>query len=123
VRDGRANTIERFLRSVAAVAGRDEVAVQSLAADARAAQLPQTGHAPTPLFDELAFDVSLRGRYGDVIRAVRELNAGDVATRITLASLGAADRRPGAGPQLNAAFHVHILREADDSTIRNAPPR
>jgi hypothetical protein len=123
VRDRRAVTIERFLRAVAGVARRDDVAVENISADVRQAPLPVAEHPPTPLFDELAFDVSLRGRYGDVIRAVRELNAGDVAARINLASLGAADRRPGAVPQLNAAFHVHVLREADDSTNHNARPR
>jgi|GEM_PF-2916379 hypothetical protein len=119
VRDRRAVTIERFLRAVAGVASRDGVAVESVASDARQVPLPAAGQTPAPPFDELAFDVSLRGRYGDVIRAVRELNAGDVATRIKLASLGTADRRAGAGPQLNAAFHVHLLREADDTTTNH----
>jgi hypothetical protein len=119
VRDRRAATIERFLRTVAGVAHRDGVAVESVAADARQAAPPTAGQTRATPFDELAFDVSLRGRYGDVIRAVRELNAGDVATRINLATLGAADRRSGAGPQLNAAFHVHLLREADDTTTKH----
>jgi hypothetical protein len=124
VRERRAATVERFLHTVAGVAGRDDVAVESVAADAReGAPLAVAAHAHTPLFDELALDVSLRGRYGDVIRAVRELNGGDVATRISLSSLGNAGRRPGARPQLTAAFHVLLLREADDSTTHNARPR
>jgi hypothetical protein len=121
VRDRRAVTIERFLRAVAGVAGRDGVAVESVAADARQATLPEAAQTQASPFEELAFDVSLRGHYGDVLRAVRELNSGDVATRINLASLGTADRRPGAGPQLNAAFHVHLLREADDTTTNHNP--
>jgi hypothetical protein len=119
VHDRRAVTVERFLREVAGVARRAGIAVESVAADVRQGPLPAAGQTQAAPFDELAFDVSLRGRYSDVIRAVRELNAGDVATRINLASLGTADRRPGAGPQLNAAFHVHLLREADDKTTKH----
>jgi len=122
VRDRRAATIERFLGAVAGIARRHDVAIESVAAGVGQTQpaLAQPAHAA--LFDELALDVSLRGRYGDVIRAVRELNAGDVATSITLASLGVADRRAGVRPQLNAAFHVRLLREADESTTHDARP-
>jgi hypothetical protein len=121
--EGRAATMERFLRTVAGVAGRDGVAVESVTGEARQLPPTATGRAQVPLFDETSLELGLRGQYGDVIRAVRELNGGDVATHITLASLGDADRRAGVRPQLNAAFHVLLLREADDSTIHNLRPR
>ena len=75
--------------------------------------MPSPHSATPPLLDEIPFELALRGRYADVIRAVRDLNAGDVAARMTLASLGNADRR-GAAPQLTAAFHVLLLREPDE---------
>jgi Tfp pilus assembly protein PilO len=121
VRERRSAVIERFLRATANVAVRDEVAVESVASDARSAYAASP-FARTPLFDELSLDLTLRGRYNDVIRAIRDLNGGDVAARIALASLSDADRRPGERPQLNAAFHVQLLREADESTTHDARP-
>jgi Tfp pilus assembly protein PilO len=122
VRETRAILVARFLHSVAAVALREGVAVENIAADVRQAPLA-TPVARTALFEELPFDLTLRGRYGDVIRAVRDLNSGEIATRITLASLSDADRRPGERPQLNAAFHVSLLREADVSTTHDVRSR
>jgi len=117
VGERRAAMVERFLRTVAGVSSHDAVTVQSVAA-AVAQSLPPPGRAAaTPLFEELPLDVTVRGRYGDVIRATRDLNAGDAVARITLATLANAQTRPGDRPQLNAAFHVTLLREADD-----APP-
>jgi hypothetical protein len=116
VGERRAAVVERFLRTVAGVSGRDAVAVQSVAAEAGQV-LPQPHRsAPALLFEEVPLDVTLRGAYGDVIRAARDLNAGDAVARITLATLGSAQTRPGDRPQLNAAFHVTLLRESDDAT-------
>lgn len=123
VRDRRTATIERFLRTMADVATRDGVAIESVAADVRQGTYAAARPLQAPLFDEVPLDLTLRGRYSDVIRAIRELNGGDVAARITLASLGDADRRPGERPQLNAAFHVLLLREADESTTHDVRPR
>jgi len=123
VRDRRAATVERFLRAVAGVAARDGVTVQTIAANALQVPRPAPRSTQAALFDELPLDLTLRGRYADVIRAVRELNGGDVAARISLASLGNADRRPGTRPQLNAAFHVLLLREGDDTTTPDARSR
>jgi hypothetical protein len=121
VRETRAITVERFLHAVASIAVRDGVAVENVAAGMRPG--PYASPSPQALFEEVPFDLTLRGRYPDVIRAVRDLNGGEIATRITLASLSDADRRPGERPQLNAAFHVLLLREADDSTTHGVRAR
>lgn len=110
----RAAVVERFLQTVAGVSGRDAVAVESVAATAAAP--PASRSAPVPLFEDVPLEVTLRGRYLDVIRAARDMNAGDAVARISLATLGNAQTRPGDKPQLNAAFHVSLLREADDAT-------
>jgi Tfp pilus assembly protein PilO len=113
--DGRVATVDRFLRTVAGISSRDNVAVESVAAGML---LPPGIRARTeqkPL-EELPLEITVRGQYGDVIRAVRDLNDGDAAARITLVSFGNADRRRGVRPQLNAAFHVTLLRENDDTT-------
>jgi hypothetical protein len=90
--------------------------VESIASGARQSTYAQSRGTPAPLFEQLPLELTIRGGYNDVIRAVRELNAGDVAAQINLASLSDAARRPGERPQLNAAFHVLLLREADEST-------
>jgi Tfp pilus assembly protein PilO len=116
----RAAVVERFLHTVAGVAGRDAVAVESVAAATAAVPTAATA---TPVFEDLPLDVTVRGRYGDVIRAARDLNAGDALARITLAALANAQARPGERPQLNAAFHVTLLREADDAAPLSARTR
>jgi len=116
--DRRAVTVDRFLRTVAGVSARDDVAVESVAAGFRPPPAVRAGVVQAPLLEEVPLDVILRGRYRDVIRAARDLNDADSAARITLASLGNADRRQGVLPLLNAAFHVTLLREADDQTPR-----
>lgn len=117
VGERRAAVVERFLRTVAGVSGRDAVAVESVAAAPTQPPLPPAGRpASTPVLEGVPLEVTLRGRYGDVIRAARDLNAGDAVARITLAALGTAQTRRGDRPQLNAAFHVTLLREADDAT-------
>jgi hypothetical protein len=124
LRAPRSAAVERFLRTIADVAARDGVAVERVASDASPMPgLVASARAPAPLFDELGLDVALRGGYADLIRAVRELNGGDAARRINLTSLGNADRRPGVRPQLDADFHVFLLREADESTTTDARPR
>jgi hypothetical protein len=104
LRDSRAGLVDRFLHAVARTAQRDDVAVQSVAADPRPAAEP-------------ALDLTVRGPYTRLISAVRHLNSTGVAARISLTSLGNAQTRPGAAPQLDATFHVVLLRDIDETTI------
>jgi hypothetical protein len=118
----RAAAIDRFLRSVAGVSGQDGVAVESVAAGMTPQLTPATA-SPSPAIEEVPFDLTLRGPYGDVIRAVRDLNQADGAVHIAVASLSNAERRPGGTPQLNAAFHVLLLREAQESPHHDVRPQ
>jgi len=54
---------------------------------------------------------------------VRDLNDADGTARITVTSLSNAERRPGGSPQLNAAFHVLLLREAQVPPHHDVRPR
>jgi Tfp pilus assembly protein PilO len=118
--DRRAATVDRFLRAVASVSFRRGVAVENIAAALAQPFAPAAARAvQAPLVDEVPLELTLRGAYADVIRAVRDLNDGGVATRVNLASLGIAARRPGEPSQLNAAFHVLLLREADEPTTHD----
>jgi Tfp pilus assembly protein PilO len=119
--DRRAATVDRFLRSVSGVAADDGVAVEGVAA---AVGQPLTrATSPRPSIEETPFDLTLRGPYGDIIRAVRDLNDRDGALHISVASLSNAERRPGGSPQLNAAFHVLLLREAQEPPQHDVRPR
>ena len=119
--DGRPAVIERFLRAVADVAERDGVAVQTVA-NAAHGPLNAAAVAATPgPFEELPFDLTVRGRYGAVLDAVRHLDAAVVAARITPAALSGADGGRGGAPLVSATFHVTLLREADEPT--RAPGR
>jgi Tfp pilus assembly protein PilO len=117
--DRRAATVDRFLRAVASVSFRRGVAVENIAALAQPFAPAAARAVQAPLVDEVPLELTLRGAYADVIRAVRDLNDGGVATRVNLASLGIAARRPGEPSQLNAAFHVLLLREADEPTTHD----
>ena len=118
----RAATVDRFLRAVSGVAARNGVAVENVAGDVRQPVAPNARATPAPPVEEVPLELTLRGRYGDVIRAVRDLDSGDVAARITLGSLGSADRRTGISPRLNAAFHITLLREPDDVPVAPVHP-
>jgi Tfp pilus assembly protein PilO len=123
LRDSRAATVDRFLHESARVAARYPVAIQSVAADL--APAPRATAPPateTVALDDLRLDVTVRGPYDDVLRSVRALNAGALATEISIAALGNTERRPGTRPQLTATFHVTLLREADASPIPTPHP-
>jgi 1-acyl-sn-glycerol-3-phosphate acyltransferase len=120
--DRRAATVDRFLRGVAGIAAQDGVAVEGVAAGV-GQPLATSASATPPLVEEIPFDLTLRGPYGDVIRAVRDLNGRDGAVHISVASLSNAERRPGGIPQLNAAFHVLLLREAQEPPQHDLRPR
>lgn len=110
----RAAIIDRFLRSLAGVAAQDRVAVEGVAAGIGQPPLVSPAASTPPPIEEIPFDLRLRGPYGDVIRAVRDLNDRDGAVHISVASLSNAEHRPGTSPQLNAAFHILLLRDAQE---------
>jgi hypothetical protein len=121
--DRRAAIVDRFLRSVAVVAAQDGVAVEGVAAGAGPAPLAAQASSAPPVVEQIPFDLTVRGPYGNVIRAVRDLNQRDGAVRIGVASLSNAERRKGTSPQLNAAFHVLLLREAQELPHHDIRPR
>ena len=119
----RAATVDRFLRTVAVVAARDGVAVEGIAAGVGQVPLATSAASVPPPIEQIPFDLTLRGPYGDVIHAVRDLNDRDGAIHIGVASLSNAEHRPGGSPQLNAAFHILLVREAQESPQHDVRPR
>jgi Tfp pilus assembly protein PilO len=120
--DRRATAVDRLLRTVAGVSAHDGVAVEAVTAGVTPQLTPAAAATPPPI-EEVPFDLTLRGPYGDIIRAVRDLNDADGTARITVTSLSNAERRPGGSPQLNAAFHVLLLREAQVPPHHDVRPR
>ena len=118
--DRRSAAVDRFLRTVESVSARRGVAIVSIAAGAAQPFAPAVKPgAPAPLVDEIPLELTLLGGYRNVIGAVRDLTDGGVATGVALAALGNAARRPGEPNRLSAAFHVLLLREADDPTTHD----
>jgi hypothetical protein len=115
--DRRTALVDRFLRTIASVSSRRGVAIAGIAAGTAQPFAPAAkSAAPAALVDEIPLELSLLGAYRNVIGAVRDLSDGAVATRVALASLGDAAHRPGEPTRLSAAFHVLLLREADEPT-------
>lgn len=112
LRGSRAALVERFLRATATAAQGSGVAVQAIVPGAP----PERDPAVASL-EEVHLDLTIRGSYVNVLRAMRTLNDADVATQITVATLGNADARGGGAPFLNATVHVTLLRESDADTV------
>jgi hypothetical protein len=114
LRDAPEAIVARFLRRLGQIAAAETVTVQHIAGTLPLA-IPRApaASAEQPTVDEQSLDVAVLGSYGDVLRAVRELNGGDVAMRISISALGNAERLHGRRPQLHAIIHVTLLRAAD----------
>ncbi|HEV8022438.1 MAG TPA: hypothetical protein VGP41_14280 [Candidatus Lustribacter sp.] len=110
--DRRAAMLERFLHAMGGIARTDGVAVVRIAATLPSPFAAAPRPAPTPLLEEVPLELTVRGRYGDVIRAARDLGSGELAAHVTIGSLGGSERRPGRSPSLNATLHVILLRAA-----------
>jgi hypothetical protein len=119
LRESRAAAVDRFLHALATVAARDAVTVERvLAGPATPTTAAGRTTSPPTALEELPLDVTLRGRYRDVIHAARELDSADLAAGIAVAELHPVAGRRQDAPQLDASFHVRLLREADATTKR-----
>ncbi len=121
LRDSRAVLVDRFLHALAAVSARDEVVVENVTSAAAMPAVADTVPRAASLFDEVPFEVTLRGGYGAIIRAVRDLNAADFAARIALDALRSVAQATRVRPQVEASFHCTLLRGTDESTTVSHP--
>ena len=105
--------LERFLHTIGSASrSLDAIAIVRVAAAVPPAFATVPHSAPAPLVEELPLELTVRGRYGDLLRAARDLGTGSVAARVTFGSLGGTERKPGAPPLLSATLHVLLLRAA-----------
>jgi Tfp pilus assembly protein PilO len=107
----RAALVDDFLHATARVVEHNGISVQTIVPGP-----PVENDTLLPALEALHLDLTVRGPYGNVLRAMRELNDTAVTTQITVAALGNADRISAGAPQLNATFHITLLRESDANT-------
>ena len=78
LRESRAAIVDRFLRATALVSARDGIAVQTIVPGP-----PVERDTTVTALEEIHLDLTVRGTYGTVLRAMRDLNETDAATQIT----------------------------------------
>jgi hypothetical protein len=105
----RTTAVDRFLRAIAAHGAEDDVRITTITADASApATMPLAADAIA--FDEIPLTVTLHGTYRRILRLVNDLDRDGRAERLTVATLGTTDRSAAHDPDLQATFHVSLLR-------------
>jgi Tfp pilus assembly protein PilO len=112
---GRSALVARFLRDAARIAAAHHATIPTIAAAG-----PQTAAAGTPPsaaseanepLDEIPLDVTVEGRYADVLATLRALSASRVLAAVDVASL-ARKHADGTDATLTAALHVVLQRRA-----------
>ena len=91
-----------FVRDAAKVAAAHHTIVTSIAASAPP--------APTPPFDSVALDLSIEGRYADLLATLRDLTRMRVLATVDVTALGRKDA--AANARLVASVHVVLSRLA-----------
>jgi len=127
----RSVLVARFLRDAASTASVHRTAITAVAASG-----PQTSAAPATdgathsggaePFDVIPLDMTVEGRYADVLATVRALSAGGVLASVDIASLARKDAGAPNG-ELTASLHVGLERSVPmvhtELTDANARPR
>lgn len=131
--DDATRLVARFLHDAARIAARHRTSITAIAgssAGAAAARTPLSDsfvRSSTPPatvvdpFQVIPFDVTIEGRYGDLLATVVELSATPVLARIDLVSLG---RKNVDAPDatLSAALHVALERVAPPIPLSTPSP-
>lgn len=83
LRTDRTRVVADFLRGAARIAAQHRTTVVAVAADAGATS-PEPAHPP---FDRIPLELTIEGRYDDLLATIRDLSASPVLARIEVASL------------------------------------
>lgn len=121
---GRTASLARFLGIAVAAANRHGADVGGLQSGSPGAPpeaaVPAAAGTP-PAFDELPYQLTLRGSYAAVLATIRDLTAAPVAARVSIDGLAPEDRGPSAAPRLLAAVGIVLLRVPAESHVRTEP--
>ncbi len=117
---GRSALVARFLRDAARIAAAHHATIPTIAAAGpqnAPTAAPSEGH---DLLEAIPLDVTVEGRYGDVLATMRALSASRVLAAVDVASLA---RKHADGPDatLTAALHVVLQRLAPATTTTDGP--
>jgi Tfp pilus assembly protein PilO len=123
---GRSALVARFLRDAARTAAAHHATIPTIAAAGPqttggvAPPLPAVNEQNEPL-EEVPLDVTVEGRYADVLATMRALSTSHVLAAVDVASL-ARKHADGADATLTAALHVVLQRRAPapTATVPNA---
>ncbi len=116
--------VARFLHDAAAISARHHTVIASIAAAAPLALATPTAPpaVTTAAFDGLALDLTVEGRYADVLATIRDLSAARVLAAIDVTSL-ARKTSTSTDPTLSATLHVVVERlvPATPARVRTQP--
>ncbi len=117
---GRSALVARFLRDAARIAAAHHATIPTIAAAGpqnAPTAAPSEGH---DLLEAIPLDVTVEGRYGDVLATMRALSASRVLAAVDVASLA---RKHADGPDatLTAALHVVLQRLVPATTTTAGP--
>jgi hypothetical protein len=108
IHDDPSSLIARFLADAGSICSRRHTRISSISATStRADAAAAPARDPHLLFEELPLDVTIEGRYVDVLATIGDLGQGRVIAAIDLASIA----RAGAPSTADVAASVHVTLE------------
>jgi hypothetical protein len=121
---GRSALVAQFLRDAARIAAAHHAVIPSITSNGTSspvAAAPNGGNAPVEPLESIPLEITVEGRYADVLATMRELSRARVLAAIDVASL-ARKHADGADATLTAALHVALERLAPPEIAPPAGP-
>lgn len=106
----RSALVARFLRDTARIAAAHHTAIPGIAATGTTVTA-SAATAPVELLEPIPLELTVEGRYADVLATMRALSRADVLAGVDVASL-ARKHADGTDATLTAALHVALQRSA-----------
>jgi hypothetical protein len=116
---GRSALVARFLRDAARIAAAHHAAIPTITAINTAGPPGAAPNGPNELLDAIPLELTVEGRYADVLATMRELSRSRVLAAVDIASL-ARKHADGADATLTAALHVALERLVPDVPVSPA---
>ncbi|HWT06908.1 MAG TPA: hypothetical protein VN224_14185 [Xanthomonadales bacterium] len=118
---GRSALVARFLRDAARIAAAHHTAIPAITASGAANPITVAPNAPSEPLEPIPLEITIEGRYADVLATMRALSRSRVLAAVDVASL-ARKHADGADATLTAALHVALERRAPPPTTPPAGP-
>ena len=118
---GRSALVARFLHDAARIAAAHHAAIPTITAATAATPIsapPIASNASNAQLEAIPLEITVEGRYADILETMRALSRSRALAGIDVASL-ARKHADGPDPTLTAALHVALERMAPAAT---APP-